>query len=269
MFKMKHNDITIIVLLYKTPKKLIKNLVNYKSFKISILDQSGDYKLKKKLIKILPNIISYKVRNTNKGFAKAQNELIRNIKTSYFFSTQADVIIKKNSIISLKKTLKKNFNNLISVPCFDNLKIGKKFIFTNEMIGSAFMAKTNIFKKFGMFDENFFFYWEDIDLAYRISKSKYSIVKDLNSRAMHIGGKSTYNGIKENYIRQSNFRCGEYFFLYKNKKLRYIKFTREIILNILRFFLNILFLRINKMQTNIFNLVGIMKFIIIVIVNKF
>ena len=44
---MKHNDITIIVLLYKTPKKLIKNLVNYNNFKISILDQSGDYKLKK------------------------------------------------------------------------------------------------------------------------------------------------------------------------------------------------------------------------------
>ena len=34
---------------------------------------------------IHPNIISYKVRNTNKGFAKAQNELIRNIKTPYFF----------------------------------------------------------------------------------------------------------------------------------------------------------------------------------------
>ena len=82
-------------------------------------------------------------------------------------------------------------------------------------------------------------------------------------------GKSTYNGIKENYIRQSNFRFGEYLFLYKNKKLRYIKFIREIILNILRFFLNFLFLRINKMQTNIFNLVGIIKFIIIVIVNKF
>lgn len=266
---MKHNDITIIVLLYKTPKKLIKNLVNYNNFKISILDQSGDYKLKKILTKLLPNIINYEVTKTNEGFAKAQNRLIKNVKTRYFFSTQADVTIKENSIISLKKTLKRNVNNLISIPCFKNFKINKKFIVTKEMTGTAFMAKTKIFKKFGMFDEFFFFYWEDIDLAYRINKSKYKIVRDLNSHAKHIGGKSTYNGIKENYIRQSNFRFGEYLFLYKNKKLRYIKFIREIILNILRFFLNFLFLRINKMQTNIFNLVGIMKFIIIVIVNKF
>ena len=49
------------------------------------------------------------------------------------------------------------------------------------MTGTAFMAKTKIFKKFGMFDEFFFFYWEDIDLAYRINKSKYKIVRDLNS----------------------------------------------------------------------------------------
>ena len=236
---MKHNDITIIVLLYKTPKKLIKNLINYNNFKISILDQSGDYKLKKNLIKLLPNIISYEVTKNNEGFAKAQNKLIKNVKTRYFFSTQADVIIKENSIISLKKTLKNNVNNLISVPCFNNLKINKKSIVTKEMTGTAFMAKTKIFKKFGMFDENFFFYWEDIDLA------------------------------QENYIRQSNFRCGEYLFLYKNKKLRYIKFLREIILNFLRFFLNSLFLRINKMQTNIFNLVGIIKFIIIFISNQF
>ena len=137
------------------------------------------------------------------------------------------------------------------------------------MTGAAFMAKTKIFKKFGMFDENFFFYWEDIDLAHRINKSKYKIVRDLNSLAKHIGGKSTHNGIRENYIRQSNFRCGEYFFLYKNKKLRFVKFIREIILNILRFVFNSLFLRINKMQTNIFNLIGIIKFIIILISNEF
>ena len=104
---MKHNDITIIVLLYKTPKKLIKNLVNYNNFKISILDQSGDYKLKKILTKLLPNIISYVVTKNNDGFAKAQNKLIKNVKTRYFFSTQADVIIKENSIISLKKNIKK------------------------------------------------------------------------------------------------------------------------------------------------------------------
>ena len=38
----KENDISIVILLFNTPKKLIKNLKNYKDFKILVLDQSND-----------------------------------------------------------------------------------------------------------------------------------------------------------------------------------------------------------------------------------
>lgn len=43
----KENDISIVILLFNTPKKLIKNLKNYKDFKILVLDQSNDKKLEK------------------------------------------------------------------------------------------------------------------------------------------------------------------------------------------------------------------------------
>ena len=39
---MNNKDITILILLYKTPFSLLKNLKTYKSFKILILDQSND-----------------------------------------------------------------------------------------------------------------------------------------------------------------------------------------------------------------------------------
>lgn len=48
---MKHNDITVILLLYHTPKKLIKNIKNYRDFKLIILDQSNDFYTKKNFIK--------------------------------------------------------------------------------------------------------------------------------------------------------------------------------------------------------------------------
>ena len=67
MIKMKHNDITIIVLLYKTPKKLIKNLNNFKDFKILVFDQSNDYETKKILLKALPNIKYYGLSKKNLG----------------------------------------------------------------------------------------------------------------------------------------------------------------------------------------------------------
>ena len=50
------NDISIIFLLYKTPNKVIKNLENYKNFKVLIFDQSNDYKLKQKIKKKIPKI---------------------------------------------------------------------------------------------------------------------------------------------------------------------------------------------------------------------
>ena len=68
-----------------------------------------------------------------------------------------------------------------------------------------------------MFDENFFFYWEDVDLSYRISNSKYSIILSLNAKASHKSGNSSYKNLKNTYIRKVNFRFGEYLFLYKTK----------------------------------------------------
>ena len=120
---MKHKDITIILLLYNTPKKLLKNFKSYQSFNILILDQSNDFKTKKRLEKILPNIKYYGIRNENKGYASAQNYLIKKVKTKYFFSTQSDISLSANSIVKLKKTIIKFSKScIISVPKISGLK---------------------------------------------------------------------------------------------------------------------------------------------------
>ena len=56
---MDHNDITVIILLYRTPKKLLKNLTKYKDFKVLILDQSNDLTNSKILKNFLPRIEYY------------------------------------------------------------------------------------------------------------------------------------------------------------------------------------------------------------------
>ena len=65
--QIKLNDISVLLLLYKTSKSVLKNLKNYKDFKVYILDQSNDHQLKKKkefklhlLKKSLNNIKSLK-----------------------------------------------------------------------------------------------------------------------------------------------------------------------------------------------------------------
>ena len=54
--QIKSNDISVLLLLYKTSKSVLKNLKNYKDFKVYILDQSNDHQLKKNYIKLLIKI---------------------------------------------------------------------------------------------------------------------------------------------------------------------------------------------------------------------
>lgn len=97
-----NKQITVLLLLYKTPNKLIKNLKVYKNFDLIILDQSNDFILKNKLKKLLPNIKYYKVTKKNVGFAKGINFLVKKVKTKFFLCTQPDVLISEKSIIDLK-----------------------------------------------------------------------------------------------------------------------------------------------------------------------
>ena len=118
-----NSDITIILLLYKTPLTLIKNLEPLKKFKIIILDQSNDIYFKKKVTKVLPNIKSYYLSKNNIGFAKGINSLVKKVKTKYFFCTQPDVFINEKSIIELKKTFSRNKKNLIvTIPLINKKK---------------------------------------------------------------------------------------------------------------------------------------------------
>ena len=266
---MKHKDITIIILLYNTPKKLLKNFKSYKSFNILILDQSNDFKTKKKLEKILPNIKYYGIKNVNKGYASAQNYLIRKVKTKYFFSTQSDVSLSANSIIKLKKTIIKFSKScIISVPKISGLKNTKiikkkntkKEYAIKNMIGAAFMADKKKFIKLGMYDQNFFFYWEDIDLSHRIMQSRYNIYLNTGSAANHTSGTSTKNNFKTFAIRNINFKFGEYFFLSKIGKLRFIKIIRQLILNLVYSLIYFILLNFKKGFKYICFFLGIIKF---------
>ena len=264
---MNNKDITVILLLYNTPENLIKNLKYYSKYKILILDQSNDVQLKKKIQNKFNNLEFYKVRNRNEGFSKGINYLIKRVKTKYFLCTQPDILFKNKSIKELKKTISKNNNCVVAIPKIDGVKnyIKKKkdknkIISANHFIGAIFIADTKKFKKLGMFDENFFFYWEDVDLSHRIKKSKYNIKINLNLKAIHQSATSTKKNFSSIYLRNSNFKFGEYLFHYKNKKLKFIKILREPFSIIFYFILNLITLNIKKVIINFSFLIGIFKF---------
>ena len=130
------------------------------------------------------------------------------------------------------------------------------------MIGAIFLTKKKLFDKINKFDEDFFFYWEDVDLSKRIKNSKYKIYLNRDSKAVHFSGQSTAASFKSKLIKNVNFKFGEFLYQHKYSKLKIIKTIREPITKLLSIFFYFFTLQFEKSKINFFYFIGIMKFFI-------
>jgi len=60
-----------------------------------------------------------------------------------------------------------------------------------QLSGAALMVRRSVMEEIGSMDENFFMYYEDVDLCLRIRKAGFKMVYVPESIITHIGGKST------------------------------------------------------------------------------
>ena len=116
-----------------------------------------------------------------------------------------------------------------------------------------------------MFDTNFFFYWEDVDLSSRIQKSNFRIYINHNSNAIHTSTSTKFN-FQTFFIKKSNFKFGEFLYQYKNNKLKYVKVLRQPISFFVLIFFNLIILNPKRALENFFYLYGIIKFIINILI---
>ena len=118
-----------------------------------------------------------------------------------------------------------------------------------------------------MFDENFFFYWEDVDLSNRIQKSKYQIYINHNSKALHTWSSTKFN-LQSFFIKKTNFKYGEFLYQYKNNKLKSIKILRQPVSLFLNSLIYLVLFNPKKALENFFNIFGIVKFVILILIIK-
>lgn len=255
------SKISVIVTLYKTPEKMLKNLNAYKEFKLNIFEQEGNQKKKKNLECLLNFKFAYFSDYKNIGLAKSSNYLLSKIKTDYCLFTQSDVVIKKKEILRLKKIFDLNKNIIFVTPNFSKNKKKKRIEFTKKINAACIMIDMKKVKKVGLFDEDYFLYWEDIQLMEKINNSKFKMVVANNIFANHLVSKSTVKNRKIDFIRNMNFIYGELVFDYKQKKLRFIKIFRKFIQNFILFIFNIIFFQLNNVYISLSKIFGILKFI--------
>jgi GT2 family glycosyltransferase len=130
---------------------------------------------------------------SNKGYAVANNIGLNKIKTKYALVLNPDTLLHKNSINNFLTSAKKLKDFWLIGPA-NNQSIKKNYgnssiIEVKNLKGFAIFFNIAKFdNKF--FDENFFLYFEEIDLCKKVIKKKGKIYLDKNINIDHFGGSS-------------------------------------------------------------------------------
>ena len=157
--------VTLIIVVYKTNKLLLKRFLRLvgNKYPLIIVNNSSNYNFKSFKISKKTRIIKTK----NNGNGNGINIGLKKCKTRFALYLDTDIIISKNFIDKLlnKRTIDKEFAVLI--PNNGNTKSKKKLTETYTQEGSVMLFNLKKIKKIGFFDENFFLYYEEIDLFFK------------------------------------------------------------------------------------------------------
>ena len=94
-------------------------------------------------------------------------------------------------------------------------ELQKKIHEVDWATGCALLLRTSVLKDVGLLNENFFMYYEDVDLSFRIKKAGYKLIFHPDSVVYHIAGMS--------YKAKKKGRNG-----YDNSNLHYLNFRNHL-----------------------------------------
>jgi GT2 family glycosyltransferase len=278
------NEITIIILIFEEELDIIYKCLNsVKNFEIIIIDNSNDISRKEKILEKF-KIYKYFLNDKNLGFGKGNNIGIKNCNTKYLLILNPDCVIPENTIFTLQKTLEKYPDCFISTPtlidennnltqnasAFPEISSVKEpikidgDICCQSALGAVMFCRTDELKRLGMFDENFFIFFEDDDLCKRIRLIKRSVIQlhNVNAIHQHGQGQSVKNSLKRLFIVHFNMTFSELYYFYKNNNHHeiYDKLRGKIMNYTIKFFTTLFTLRLNKSIFYISKIFAFLKF---------
>ncbi len=196
-------DVSFIILSYNDADmvinavKSIKKLKTKYKYDIYVVDNGSKNEAIEKIRKELKNIILIKL-NKNIGTA-AYDAAARKSNSKYIFFTGCDIEAKEDMLDKLVDFLEKNKIAVQAAPKYIDFQNRKKIDLAGTWLSRAFYSGTfkdgtlgnkpieipyigtglirnDFVKKFGyIFDNNYFFYGEDVDLGLRIGLSGYKV----------------------------------------------------------------------------------------------
>ncbi len=170
-------DITIVIASFKSEKK-IKNCLNSidKQVKVLVIENSNNSNFKENLEKEFNNVECV-LAGANIGYGSANNIGLKKVKTKYALILNPDATLHSSALENFIKATEKIYDFAIMAPYIqeEKDKFDKKNDLKNispvevgNVKGFAMFLNISEFREVGFFDENFFFYFEEIDLCKRL-----------------------------------------------------------------------------------------------------
>ena len=201
---MKTFDLTVVITSFYSSDKIFSCIESIeKSIKIIVIENSNDEKLKKE--------IHYKYENVecilskeNLGYGAGNNLGLSRVQTRYALIVNPDVTLNTDAVNKFFLSI----NNLedfgIVAPISQNEKYNnfninedKEIKEVDNVKGFAMFLNMKNLKQINFFDDNFFLYFEEIDLCRRLKKNNSKIFIDPTIKVNHLGGTSHNSEIEK------------------------------------------------------------------------
>ena len=190
---MESKDLSIVIVTFKSEdiiSKCLKSIPN--DIKVIIVENSKNEKFKKDLENKYKNVDCI-LTGSNRGYAAANNIGLNIVKTKYALVLNPDCILEHETIRNFFITVNKVQDFHLIGPAQDqmiNMDFkNNDFIEVENLKGFAiFFNMSKFSNKF--FDENYFLYFEEIDLCKYVKKNNGKIYLDKNILIKHEGASS-------------------------------------------------------------------------------
>ncbi len=203
---MNSNKLTIVIVTYKSEEKIFKCLKSISSeIPVIVVENSDDRKFKNKIEK---NNVKCILTGENKGYATANNIGLKLVKTKYALVLNPDTVLDKEAVKNFLISASHNDNFWLMGPANDqmiNLEFKNKNLKeVNNIKGFAIFFNISKFKDI-FFDENFFLFFEEIDLCRRVKKNNGKIYLNKDIYIKHEGASSVNTNYKSELEKNRNW----------------------------------------------------------------
>ena len=239
-------NLTVVVLTHKTNKNTLENCLSLidPNVKIILVENSNNF-LHKEHIENKYKNVSIFCSGSNLGYGGGNNIGLKLTKTPYALILNPDVNCKENFFKNIKEYLNdkidyaiigcqyENEENWQPAGFFSNKKnlrdiqeeTNQKLTKVDWVVGCAMLLNLKKFKSKAIFDENFFFFFEEFDLCKMLKSKNENVYSSKNLIINHLRLKSSYAEKIYEYdiIKFKNWHYMWSFFYYHKKNEGFLK----------------------------------------------